>query len=71
MPSNRFPGKSGTQLAEEMVARNCRTKILLSSGYLMQEGPDADQSLDGIDFPFLRKPYSVRGLRAAVHDALS
>ncbi len=65
-----LPGKSGTQLADEISARNPNTRILLSSGYLFPEESGDDQSMFEIRFPLLKKPYSARGLRTAVHEAL-
>lgn len=65
-----LPGRSGTQLAEEISARNPSTRILLSSGYLFPEESGDDQSTFEIGFPLLKKPYSARGLRTAVHEAL-
>jgi PAS domain S-box-containing protein len=65
-----LPGKSGTQLAEEISARDPGARVLLTSGYLFQEDRRLEQQDFGICFPLLKKPYSVRGLRAAVHEAL-
>ena len=65
-----LPGKSGTQLADEISATNPNTRILLSSGYLFPEESGDDQSMFEIRFPLLKKPYSARGLRTAVHEAL-
>jgi two-component system cell cycle sensor histidine kinase/response regulator CckA len=64
-----LPGRSGTQLAEEVSARNTDTRILLSSGYFFSEGDG--ESPSEIGFPLLKKPYSARGLRTAIHDILS
>jgi len=64
-----LPGRSGTQLAEEISARNTDTRILLSSGYFFSEGNE--ESPSEIGFPLLKKPYSARGLRTAIHDILS
>jgi two-component system cell cycle sensor histidine kinase/response regulator CckA len=64
-----LPGRSGTQLAEEISARNTDTRILLSSGYFFSSGDD--ESPSEIGFPLLKKPYSARGLRTAIHDILS
>ena len=65
-----LPGKSGTQLAEEISATNPDTRILLSSGYLFPEESGDDQLPFETAFPLLRKPYSARGLRTAIHEAL-
>jgi PAS domain S-box-containing protein len=64
-----LPGRSGTQLAEEISSRYTDTRILLSSGYFFSEGTDGEPS--EIGFPLLKKPYSARGLRIAIHDTLS
>ncbi len=64
-----LPGRSGTQLAEEISARNTDTRILLSSGYCFSDGDD--ESPSEIGFPLLKKPYSARGLRTAIHEVLS
>ncbi|MCK4510552.1 response regulator, partial [bacterium] len=64
-----LPGRSGTQLAEEISAKNTDTRILLSSGYFFSSGDD--ESPSEIGFPLLKKPYSARGLRTAIHDILS
>jgi PAS domain S-box-containing protein len=66
-----LPGRSGTQLAEEASTRNPDTRILLSSGYLFPEESGDDQSTSKIGFPMLKKPYSARGLRTAIHEVLS
>jgi len=66
-----LPGRSGTQLAEEISARNPDARILLTSGYLFPEGDRADQSTSDIKFPLLKKPYSAGTLRSAIHKALS
>jgi PAS domain S-box-containing protein len=65
-----LPGKSGTQLAEEVVGRTPGMRVLLTSGYLFPDNRDASPAAADIDFPLLRKPYSARGLRAAIHTAL-
>ena len=65
-----LPGRSGTQLAEEISAKNPDTRILLSSGYLFP-GESGDESTCDLGFPLLKKPYSVGGLRAAIHEILS
>jgi PAS domain S-box-containing protein len=65
-----LPGKSGTQLAEEISVRNPDTRILFSSGYLFPEESGNDPSTFEIGFPLLKKPYSARALRVAVHEAL-
>ncbi len=62
-------GRSGTQLAEEISARNTDTRILLSSGYFFSDGDS--ESPSEIGFPLLKKPYSARGLRTAIRDILS
>jgi PAS domain S-box-containing protein len=65
-----LPGKSGTQLAEEICSRNPDARILLTSGYLFPERPGASQSTCEIGFPLLKKPYSTTALRLAIHEAL-
>ena len=45
-----LPGRSGTQLAEEISALNPDARILLTSGYLFAEGDRADD--DGFDLLF-------------------
>jgi len=65
-----LPGKSGTQLAEEICSRDPNARILLTSGYLFPERPGASQSTCEIEFPLLKKPYSTSALRSAVHEAL-
>ncbi len=64
-----LPGRSGTQLAEEISSRYTDTRILLSSGYFFSDGDD--ESPSEIGFPLLKKPYSARGLRTAIHEVLS
>ena len=66
-----LPGRSGTQLAEEISARDSDTRILLSSGYFFSDESGDDESPPEIGFPFLKKPYSARGLRTAIHEILS
>ncbi len=66
-----LPGKSGTQLAEEIHARDRNARILLTSGYLFPDRYGNDQPPPDTGFPLLKKPYSTRGLRSAIHAALS
>ncbi|MBN2564719.1 MAG: response regulator, partial [Candidatus Eisenbacteria bacterium] len=66
-----LPGKSGTQLAEEIASRNPTARILLSSEYLHSENERPEQCSADLAFPLLKKPYSVHALRTAVHAALS
>jgi PAS domain S-box-containing protein len=66
-----LPGKSGTQLAEEIHARDRNARILLTSGYLFPDRYGNDQPPPDTGFPLLKKPYSTRGLRLAIHSALS
>ncbi len=65
-----LPGRSGTQLAEEISSRDPDIRILLSSGYFFSEESGDDESTCEIGFPLLKKPYSARGLRTAIHEAL-
>ncbi|MEA3408740.1 MAG: ATP-binding protein, partial [Candidatus Eisenbacteria bacterium] len=66
-----LPGRSGTQLAEEISAGDFNTRILLSSGYYFSDESSDDESPPEIGFPLLKKPYSARGLRTAIHEILS
>jgi len=67
-----LPGRSGTQLAEEVATRKPDLHVLLASGYFFENrGADFVSSIEKIGFPFLDKPYSVRSLREAVHNALA
>jgi two-component system cell cycle sensor histidine kinase/response regulator CckA len=65
-----LPGRSGTQLAEELAARRPGLRVLLTSGYLFPEGNGDSEQVVDFEFPLLRKPYSVRGLRSAIRGAL-
>jgi two-component system cell cycle sensor histidine kinase/response regulator CckA len=65
-----LPGKSGTQLAEEIAARDPHSRVLLTSGYLFPDGRGSSVSTADLGFNLLRKPYSVRSLRSAIHRAL-
>ena len=66
-----LPGKSGTQLAEEIHTRDRNARILLTSGYLFPDRYGNDQPSPDTGFPLLKKPYSTRGLRLAIRSALS
>ncbi|MES2259055.1 MAG: PAS domain S-box protein [Pseudomonadota bacterium] len=58
-----LPGMSGIDLARKMVHEGMPTRIIFSTGY----GKDA---LDRLEFPasFLRKPYDMMELKAALDD---
>jgi len=66
-----LPGKSGTQLAEEICARNPDARILLTSGYLFPDRPGGELTASAIGFQLLKKPYSTNALRSAIHEALT
>jgi len=63
-----LPGKSGIELAEEIMARDPGARLLLASGY-----PDRRAAADHpqqMGIPFLSKPYSVRKLLESVRNIL-
>jgi len=63
-----LPGKSGIELAEEIMAGDSDTRLLLASGYPDRRDANCHPSRMGI--PFLSKPYSIRGLLESVREAL-
>ncbi len=63
-----LPGKSGIELAEEIMARGSDVRMLLASGYPDRRASNSHPRELGI--PFLCKPYSIRGLLESVRDAL-
>ena len=63
-----LPGKSGVELAEEIAAAHPDWRMLLASGYPGRTSGPNDPYENG--FPFLAKPYSVRGLVRKVRNVL-
>ncbi|MCD4690276.1 PAS domain-containing protein, partial [bacterium] len=63
-----LPGKSGIELAEEIMARDPNARLLLASGYPDGKTSTGHPLQTGI--PFLDKPYSIRGLLESVRDVL-
>ncbi len=63
-----LPGKSGIELAEEIMARDPKARLLLASGYPDRRVASCHPQELGI--PFLCKPYSIRGLLESVRDVL-
>jgi PAS domain S-box-containing protein len=63
-----LPGKSGIELAEEIMARDPGARLLLASGYPDRRTATGHPQQMGI--PFLSKPYSVRGLLESVRNVL-
>ncbi len=63
-----LPGKSGIELAEEIMARDPNARLLLASGYPDRRAAAGHPQQMGI--PFLSKPYSVRGLLESVRNVL-
>ncbi len=63
-----LPGKSGIELAEEVMAAGSGIRILLASGYPDCGATGSHPRQMGI--PFLSKPYSMRALLESVRAAL-
>ncbi len=63
-----LPGKSGIELAEEIMAWDPNARLLLASGYPDRRSATRDPQQMGI--PFLSKPYSIRGLLESVRNVL-
>lgn len=63
-----MPGKSSREVIEELRRVRPEVKVIVTSAY----GPEnVTGSLQGLEFDgFLRKPYHLNELIAAVHDAL-
>lgn len=61
-------GKSGVQLAEEINSLSPSTPVLLTSGYTDDRSQLAE--IKKRSLPFLKKPYAVGDLLAAVGDAI-
>lgn len=64
-----LPGKSGVQLADELVERDARLPVLLSSGYADRKSQWPVICERGI--PFIEKPYSIRDLAERISGILS
>jgi PAS domain S-box-containing protein len=66
-----LPGRSGTDLAQDIYASRPGQLVLLSSGYLFPEGAACDSNgWLSEHVRLLQKPYSAMGLRLAIHEAL-
>ncbi|MCK4511174.1 PAS domain-containing protein, partial [bacterium] len=63
-----LPGKSGIELAEEIMARDPNARLLLASGYPDRRADTSHPQQMGI--PFLSKPYTIRGLLESVRNVL-
>ncbi len=63
-----LPGKSGVQLAEELLSLDPKLRILLSSGYTDDKSQWATISDKGL--PFLQKPYSLANLLGTIREVL-
>jgi len=63
-----LPGKSGVELAEEIAATHPDWRVLLASGYPGRSPGPNDPYEKG--YPFLSKPYSIRGLVEKVRSVL-
>ena len=62
-------GRTGTDLAETLLARNKNLKVLLISGHI---GPDASsESLSKTSTHFLGKPFTVKEMRRAIEKLLN
>lgn len=64
-----LPGKTGLELAEEVRKNDPDQPVLLYSGYRDQR--ERWEKLDEKGYHFLQKPFTVSGLLAEVHDAIS
>ena len=63
-----LPGKSGVELAEEISACHPDWRVLLASGYPGRTSGPNDPYEKG--YPFLAKPYSIRGLVDKIRNVL-
>jgi len=59
-----LPGRSGVELARELIALRPDLKVLLITGYTPRDLVEHDAEL--ADFPFLEKPFSVDELTSTV-----
>ncbi|MFA7257005.1 MAG: PAS domain S-box protein [Kiritimatiellales bacterium] len=64
-----LPGEKGIDLADKLRKKNPRLAVLLYSGY--QDQRERWTNLDSKGYHFLQKPFSIAGLLAAVHEALT
>lgn len=64
-----MPGLNGQDLVESVRARWPRMRVLLMSGYALEDL--AARGLLPLDAPLLRKPLTVESLISAVRDALA
>lgn len=64
-----LPGKSGVQLADELIERDCPTPILLSSGYADRKSQWPVICERGL--PFIEKPYSIADLTERIGGLLA
>jgi len=63
-----LPDKSGLELVDELLSRQPRLAILLSSGYTGEKSQSAEINQKGL--PFLPKPYTLTELLKAVKEAI-
>lgn len=62
-----MPGMSGTEAVSELRSRGCEIPVVFVSGYFEAEH---EKGLGSLSFQgFLRKPYSISDLVAAVESA--
>jgi FixJ family two-component response regulator len=64
-----LPELSGFDLAQKVIERNPRIKILFMTGYV--EGDIVQRCISELGASFLDKPFQPNVLLSRVHDALS
>jgi CheY-like chemotaxis protein len=62
-----LPGRSGLELAAELVARRPGVRVLITTG---QRTRDVHEAIEGAGHPFLAKPYTAPALREAAAAAV-
>ena len=64
-----LPGKTGIELADELISKNPNIRIVLGSGYMDQKSQWSVIKQKG--FRFLKKPYKWSDLAKTVNDAIT
>ncbi len=64
-----LPGRSGLELVEELRLLKPGIEVVLTSGYTGKAA--ARKQIEGMAYPFLRKPYSIYELLTTIHNLLA
>jgi DNA-binding NtrC family response regulator len=64
-----MPGKTGLELASELIEQKTPVEIVLMTGFA--DNSTVREATETLGLPVLRKPFEVEQLAAIVEDALS